>query len=182
MIIPTLLHLYLSECPEDPNYYARTRQKRARALRAPVLSLSPGAWMTCEIQMTASSPTPQQQNRWKGRRCLAAALIPQPAAYPPVRTPFCLSFRDTCFALSPQAAPERVAATRSSSDLSAKLCHSDKKKKGTENPRQACVFFRRIQRRRSASSLHLTSGTHIARGRANNSSVTRLKGRRQIPQ
>lgn len=33
--------------------------------------------------MTVSSPTPQQQNRWKGRRCLAAALIPQPAAYPP---------------------------------------------------------------------------------------------------
>lgn len=36
--------------------------------------------------MTASSPTPQQQNRWKGRRVLAAALIPQPDAYPPEHT------------------------------------------------------------------------------------------------
>lgn len=45
--------------------------------------LPPGARMTWVSQMTESSPTPQQQNRWKDRRWLAAALIPPPAACPP---------------------------------------------------------------------------------------------------
>lgn len=48
--------------------------------------VSPGAPRSWLIPMTASSPTPQQQNRWKGRRVLAAALIPQPDAYPPEHT------------------------------------------------------------------------------------------------
>lgn len=56
----------------------------------PVMSagvcVSPGARRSWLIPMTASSPTPQQQNRWKGRRVLAAALIPQPDAYPPEHT------------------------------------------------------------------------------------------------
>lgn len=48
--------------------------------------VSPGARRSWLIPMTASSPTPQQQNRWKGRRVLAVALIPQPDAYPPEHT------------------------------------------------------------------------------------------------
>lgn len=53
--------------------------------------VSPGAWRMSPIQMTASSPTPQQQSRWRGRRVLAAALIPQPGAYPPKRAHLLLS-------------------------------------------------------------------------------------------
>lgn len=53
--------------------------------------------MTWTSQMTAASPSPQQQNRWKGRRCLGAALIPQPAAFPPKN--ICCSLSDTCFLL-----------------------------------------------------------------------------------
>lgn len=84
--------------------------------------LPPGARMTWVSQMTESSPTPQQQNRWKGRRWLAAALIPPPAACPPETSvallpPFKLSQLGA--PLGPPLAPGAAAAAES--DFSHKL-------------------------------------------------------------
>lgn len=116
--------------------------------------------MTCASQMTATSPTPQQQNRWKGRRCLAAAFIPQPAAYPP-ETSVALFYLFHTF--TPQEAPNKPPAVAGAeNDFSDKLCQ---KKKIPANDKPVCLFFfpLQAQRRRFAGKLIQRSGSHIVR-------------------
>lgn len=116
--------------------------------------------MTCASQMTATSPTPQQQNRWKGRRCLAAAFIPQPAAYPP-ETSVALFYLFHTF--TPQEAPNKPPAVAGAeNDFSDKLCQ---KKKIPANDKPVFFLFSPLQaqRRRFAGKLIQRSGSHIAR-------------------
>lgn len=106
------------------------------------IKVSPGAWMTCVSQMTATSPTPQQQNRWKGRRCLAAALIPQPAAYS--RKTSVALFLTLVSPLSLQTPPNKPLlppAATEATDFSAKLLNSVKKKKKRKKERNFPAWF-----------------------------------------
>lgn len=112
--------------------------------------------MTCASQMTATSPTPQQQNRWKGRRCLAAAFIPQPAAYPP----------QTSVALSHFYTARSSEQTASSSRSRKRLLWQVVSKKENPRKRQTRFFLfspLQAQRSRFAGKLIQRSGSHIAR-------------------
>lgn len=186
MIILTLQHLYPSECPQDPNYYARTRQKRARA---PCVRDKRLTWCVDDLRDPDDGEQPD-------------STAAEPLEGPPV--PRCSSHSSagristSTHAFLPllpwhlfRTFPAGSSGTsRRHQEQQRLVCQvvslRQKKKKKRQKIQDKCVCFssnrRRVQRRRSASSLRLTSGTHIASGRANNSSVTRLKGRRQIPQ
>lgn len=147
------------------------------------IKVSPGAWMTWVSQMTASSPTPQQQNRWKGRRCLAAALIPQPAAYPPKH--ICCSlprhlFHTLSVGRRPQQAATNTAFSRSSERLVFQVVSKNTNKQKISR-RRGLLSPLRTQSTRGVASLRHTSGPHIASGRSC-VRVNSLKGRQQIPQ
>lgn len=90
--------------------------------------------MTWTSHMTATSPTAQQQNRWKGRRCLAAALIPHADAFSTKN--ICCSLADTCFALFLAPPCKQTApAAGSKRQACAKLCLKTKTKNNiSRNP------------------------------------------------
>lgn len=135
--------------------------------------LSPGAWRIWLIHMTASSPTPQQQSRWKGRRVLAAALIPLPGAYPPKHTPAAL-----WSTLLSGNASERTTAE--SSDLPLKLCPTNKCQShagSVSQPRDPDSELGRFAPRNL-----LVKHSEPAPGTGMCRHVRSLKGREQIPQ
>lgn len=135
--------------------------------------VSPGAWRICLIHMTASSPTPQQQSRWKGRRVLAAVLIPQPGAYPRKHTPAAL-----WSTLLSEKASERTTAE--SSDLPLKLCPTNKCQSNAgsvSKPRDPDSELDRFAPRNLLMKhSEPAPGTGLCRH------VRSLKGREQIPQ
>lgn len=92
--------------------------------------------------MTATSPTPQQQNRWKGRRCLAAAFIPPPAACSPkTSVALCLY---TCFTLSWKTATKQTASSLPPSFcccFSDKLGPKDRKEEEENSPAKTRAQF-----------------------------------------
>lgn len=121
-------------------------------------------------QMTATSPTPQQQNRWKGRRCLAAAFIPPPAACSPkTSVALCLY---TCFTLSWKTATKQTASSLppSAASLTSWVRKDRKEKKIPPQRREPSLLqqLRAQSRRRRAGKLHRPSSwSHIAGRRAN---------------